>query len=224
MVLGERSWLYPYAIFLGLGMLVAVLLIWKRYNPGIGHQSTHEAEHSQIVDALEALAQDRFWAVSLLLFLFVLGAIAEKTGLRFLVFPPLIVMAYELLGHPEVPSWMKRPMLFPVVCFLTAAVGLIAYRTVPSTPIAVMVSVLGSIAILRLFDLHMPPALAVGLLPFVMTSPDYRFPLSVLAGTAILTIYYFGYRRFRGGIPSMRQKEEPRNSSTLPSSYSWPSP
>lgn len=220
MVLGERSWLYPCAIFLGLGMLVAVLQLWKRCEPAFHHQTRGDAEHSRVVEALEALPHDRFWAGALLLFLLVLGAIAEKTGLRLLVFPPLIVMAYELFGHPEVPRWMKRPTLFPVVCFLTATIGLISYRTIPSAPFAVMISVLGSIGILRLFKVHMPPALAVSLLPFVMTSPDYRFPLSVLLGTIALTVYFHGYGALRRAMPSRPRKVKPASPSTLPSSCS----
>jgi len=62
------------------------------------------------------------------------------------------------------------------------------------------VTVFCSVVILRLFDVHMPPALAVGLLPFVMTMPDYRFPLSVLLGTVALTLYYFGYKRLRHAV------------------------
>jgi hypothetical protein len=58
--------------------------------------------------------------------------------------------------------------------------------------------VVGSIVVLRGFEVHMPPALAVGLLPFVMREPDYRFPLSVLAGTVVLTLYYVGCRGWSG--------------------------
>jgi hypothetical protein len=43
----------------------------------------------------------------------------------------------------------------------------------------------------------MPPALAVGLLPFAIIVPDYRFPLSVLLGTLSLGLYFSGYKRLR---------------------------
>jgi hypothetical protein len=195
MVLSERSWLYPLAIFLGLGLLVVFLLLWRRYGPRDDHPSRTEAEHSQLVDALEAPPHDRLWTVALMAFVLVLGAAAQLTGLRFLLFPPLIVMAYELFGHPEIPGWMKRPALFPVVCLLTASIGLLTHHAFHASFLAVMVTVLSSVVILRFFDVHMPPALAVGLLPFVMTAPDYRFPLSVLLGTVALTLYFLGYKR-----------------------------
>jgi hypothetical protein len=54
-----------------------------------------------------------------------------------------------------------------------------------------------SVGILSFFDLHMPPALAVGLLPFVIRLPDYRFPLSVLLGTLSLGLYFSGYKRLQ---------------------------
>jgi len=200
MVLGERSWLYPLAIFLGVASLVIVLLLWRRYGIRNDHPTRSQAEHSQLVDALEAPPHDRFWIIGLMTFVLILGAAAQITGLRFLLFPPLIVMAYELFGHPEVPGWMKRPALFPIVCLLTASIGLVTYHTFRASFIAVMVTVFCSVVILRLFDVHMPPALAVGLLPFVMTMPDYRFPLSVLLGTVALTLYYFGYKRLRHAV------------------------
>jgi hypothetical protein len=53
--------------------------------------------------------------------------------------------------------------------------------------------------------LHMPPALAVGLLPFVIRVPDYRFPLSVLLGTVSLGLYFYGYKRLRSvAFPSAK--------------------
>jgi hypothetical protein len=58
-----------------------------------------------------------------------------------------------------------------------------------------MVTVLCSIIILRRFEVHMPPALAVGLLPFVIKMPSYKFPISVFLGTLALVLYCSGYRR-----------------------------
>jgi hypothetical protein len=117
---------------------------------------------------------------------------AQLTGLRFILFPPLIVMAYELFGHPEIPGWMARPALFPLACVLTASVGVVACHLCRSSVVGVMLTVLCSIAILRAFKVHMPPALAVGLLPFVMTAPNIRYPISVGIGTVALTLGFWG--------------------------------
>ena len=132
-----------------------------------------------------------------MIFVVALGIAAQATDLRFLLFPPLIVMAYELFGHPEVPEWMRRPILFPVVCLLTASIGLLTHHFIHANFVAVMLTFLCSVGILSFFDLHMPPALAVGLLPFVIRLPDYRFPFSVLLGTLSLGLYFSGYKRLQ---------------------------
>jgi hypothetical protein len=196
MVLNEKSWTYPAAIFMGLVGLVATLWIWRRYGPSFDTPSNDSANDSRVIDDLEAYPDDRFWVVTLLTFVLLLGVPAQLTGLRFILFPPLIVMAYELFGHPEVPGWMARPALFPLVCVLTASVGVVGYHLFRSNVVGVMLTVLCSIAILRAFKVHMPPALAVGLLPFVMTAPNIRYPTSVGIGTVALTVCFCG----RGSI------------------------
>ena len=49
---------------------------------------------------------------------------------------------------------------------------------------------------LRAFDIPMPPALAVGLIPLVMDAPSLKYPLSVAAGTAGLTGLFIAWRVF----------------------------
>jgi HPP family len=192
MVLNERSWIYPAAIFMGLVGLVATLWIWRRHDPLLDAPSNDSTNDSRVIDALETYPHDRFWVITLLTFVLLLGVPAQLTGLRFILFPPLIVMAYELFGHPEIPGWMARPALFPLVCVLTASAGVAARHLFRSSVVGVMLTVLCSIAILRAFKVHMPPALAIGLLPFVMTAPNIRYPTSVGIGTVALTLCFWG--------------------------------
>jgi hypothetical protein len=191
-VLNEKSWMYPAAIFMGLLGLGATLWIWRRYGPLFDTPSNYSRNDSRVIDELETSPHDRFWVVTLLAFVLLLGVPAQLTGLRFILFPPLIVMAYELFGHPEIPGWMARPALFPLVCVLTASIGVAACHLCRSSVIGVMLTVLCSVAILRAFKVHMPPALAVGLLPFVMTAPNIRYPISVGIGTVALTLCFWG--------------------------------
>jgi hypothetical protein len=121
-VLDERSWVYPAAIFAGLAGLVVLLLLWRRYAPRTDHLSTNEAMHSRLVDALEAESHDRFWIILLVSFVMVLGIFTEHISLRLLLFPPLVVMAYEVFGHPGVPGWMARPALHPSIFMPPSAV------------------------------------------------------------------------------------------------------
>jgi HPP family len=204
MVLDEKSWIYPLAIFAGLVVLVAAMSLWKRYGPPIGTPSAWEAEDSRVVDALEEPSHDRFWAVTLFGFVLVLGAAGELLGLHFLLFPPLVVMAYEVFGHPEVPGWMKRPALFPVVCFLTASIGVLACHLFQESFAGVALTMIVSLTILRIFKVHMPPALAVGILPFVMDAPNFWYPVSVTMGTIALTLYFLGYDHLRRTMEARR--------------------
>jgi hypothetical protein len=50
-----------------------------------------------------------------------------------------------------------------------------------------------SIAILRMFKVHMPPALAVGLIPFVIGHPTFWYPISVFLGAAALIAFTRAY-------------------------------
>jgi len=195
LVLGERSWYYPLAIFADVTALVVILMLWNQYGPCCIDPPKKVMKHNEIVEAHQAIPLNRFWPVGLMTFVILVGAAAQFTGLRFLLFPPVIVMAYEIVGHPTAPDWVRRPVLFPFVCLLTSTIGLLTYDLVQGTVLAVMVTVLCSIIILRRFEVHIPPALAVGLLPFVIKMPNYKFPISVFLGTIALVLYCFGYRR-----------------------------
>ncbi|WP_263350416.1 HPP family protein [Acidicapsa acidisoli] len=207
MVLGEKSWLYPVSICAGLVGLVVLLLAFKRWGPRVEASSGSSARHSEVVDALEAYPHSRFWVLSLLAFVLVLGAAAQITGLRFILFPPLVVMAYEIFGHPEVPGWMACPIFFPIVCFLTALIGVLADQAFQASSLAVMLTTLCSIAVLRAFRVHMPPALAVGLLPFVMTAPNIWYPVSVGIGTVVLVLCFWARRSFQRSYATVAAEE-----------------
>ncbi len=194
MVLGERHWMYPVAIFAGLIGLALLQQLWQRW--GVVLRALEEPAGTSMDDELEANPIGRWWLFHVALFVLVLAAVSQWTGLRFILFPPLVVLAYELLGHPELPGWIRRPSLFPVACFLTASVGLLAYRYIGTEGVrgvaAVAVTVAVSILLLRLFRMHLPPALAVGLLPFVMTAPNGWYPVSVGLGTTTLAVFFLG--------------------------------
>jgi hypothetical protein len=196
LVLGERHWAYPLAILIGLAGLAISLWIWKAFTLR-GEESLSETPVNSIDDALEARPDDRFWLAHLLSFVLVLASIGQFTGLHFLLFPPLIVMAYELFGHPKLPGWIKRPTLFPLTCFLTAGVGFSLLRLLGNNPLSVVMTVALSILVLRIFRAHMPPALAVGLLPYVMEAPSIWYPISVGLGTALLSMWFAVRVRFQ---------------------------
>ena len=90
--------------------------------------------------------------------------------------------------------WARRPLLLPLVCFLSATGGMAALLLIGANPLAAAVSMGLGIAILKAFDLHVPPALAVALLPFVIGNPTLWYPVAVGVGTGILTGFFLLYR------------------------------
>lgn len=198
LVLGTTSWLYPVLIVAGLGVLAAVSVWWrKRYYSRYG--AAEAAAHSDIDDILESKPDGSRWFVPWLAFVAVAGAVAQVTGLRFILFPPLIVIAYEMFAHPAHCPWNRKPLSLPIACFVTAIGGVVAASLAGSDSfLAVGACLALGLVVLRALDVHMPPALAVGLIPFVMQSPDMRYPLSVGAGTTALTLSFTLYRRFAG--------------------------
>jgi hypothetical protein len=53
MVLSEKSWMYPAAIFIGLVGLVAILRIWQCYGPSFETPSEYSTNDSKFIDHLE---------------------------------------------------------------------------------------------------------------------------------------------------------------------------
>jgi HPP family len=195
LVLGVKSWWYPPGILLGTVLLALLSLAWKRLTPAAPPPTEETAE--DIVDnVVEEVPAGYYWLVALMLFV-VIGVLAVKwTGLRFILFPPLVVIGFEMFGHTAICPWAKRPLLLPVACFLTAAGGLLFWRFLGDGPAAAACAMGWGIAVLRVFDLHVPPALAVALLPFVMTSPTVAYPFSVGIGTLLMTLWFLAYQRF----------------------------
>jgi hypothetical protein len=128
-------------------------------------------------------------------FVAVAVCVVKLTGMRFVLFPPLVVIGFEMLGHTAACPWAKMPFKLPVACFLTALGGFVAWRLFGVTPIAAACGMGWGMAVLRVFDLHMPPALAVALLPLVMDHPTAAYPFAVGIGTALLSAWFLVYRR-----------------------------
>jgi len=199
LVLGVKSWWYPPGVLLGTVLLAALSLPWKSLTsvPLLPLERTSEDIADDVV---ERIPGGYYWLFALMLFV-VIGVVAAKwTGLRFILFPPLVVIGFEMFGHTATCPWAKRPLLLPIACFLTAAGGLLFWRLLGDRPSAAACAMGWGILVLRLFDLHVPPALAVALLPFVMTSPTVAYPLSVGIGTLLMTLWFLFYQSFFGTL------------------------
>ncbi|HVC91921.1 MAG TPA: HPP family protein [Acidobacteriaceae bacterium] len=189
LVLDVKSWLYPLSILFGLCILAAVLFFWKRSGWSKTLLLVHSGEN-EAIEVLEGAPHGNKWLLALFVFTGVVGAIAQITGLRFILFPPLIVMAYEMFAHPRTCAWAKPPFVFPIACILAASVGVALDRWLGVTPFAVAATLAICILIVRTFRLRMPPALSIGLLPFIMMYPTLMYAVSVGLGAAALTISF----------------------------------
>lgn len=196
LVLGIKSWWYPPGILFGTALLVALSAGWnileRRGEPS---RPDDDADADARDDALELEPPGLRWLGALLIFVALAMIAVDLTGLRFILFPPLVVIGYEMLGHPDICPWARRPLTLPLACFLTAAGGLFCLRVFGPNAAAAASAMLWGIAVLRFFDLHIPPALAIALLPMVMDHPTIWYPISVGIGTAMLTLWFLSYAR-----------------------------
>jgi len=198
LVLGVKSWWYPPAILLGTIILAVLSVLWRKLS--IAQNWLEPINPTEVLDeAIEQTPAGSWWLIPLMLFVATAVLFVKLTGLRFLLFPPLVVIGFEMFAHTAICPWAKRPLLLPVACMLTAAVGLLFWNLLGVGPAAVACSMAGGVVVLRLFDLHVPPALAVALLPFVMESPTVAYPISVGIGTLLMTLWFLSYKSFFGG-------------------------
>lgn len=193
-VLHVDSWLYPPCILLGTVLLVGMLKLWQRYAvprlPALPPSAREKAD-----DRVEWLPRRRSWMPVLLVFVVTMIAMAQWTGLRLILFPPLIVIAYEMFGHPSVCPWAQKPIRMPLACCLAAAGGIFLVLTFGPGVLSTATSMAWGILILRVFNLHVPPALAISLIPQIMEHPDYWYPLSVAIGTVSLFLVFVVYKK-----------------------------
>ncbi len=202
LVLGVKSWWYPPGVMLGTVLLAVLSLIWKRLSIAQNWlEPIGPLGPAEIVDeALEQTPAGSYWLIALMLFVAAAVMCVNLTGLRFLLFPPLVVIGFEMFGHTAICPWAKRPLILPVACFLTAAGGLLCWKLLGAGPVAAACAMGWGILVLRVLDLHVPPALAVALLPFVMDSPSFAYPVSVGIGTLLMTLWFLAYQSFASKV------------------------
>jgi hypothetical protein len=214
LVLGVTSWWYPPGIVFGSTLLAAISVPWRRYaiSSAFGHPSGFGRDNDGgVVDPSATMALDdlphssgapqataaRHLLLPLLAFIAIAMGAVKLTGMRFILFPPLVVILYEMLSHRSRCPWNGRPVGLPVACFLTAAGGYFFHAHIALAPLAAMLSMAWGIAVLRTFDIHLPPALAVALLPMVMVDPTAAYPIAVGLGTILASAWYALIEKWR---------------------------
>lgn len=191
LTLGETSWWYSPSLLFGTGLLICFTTIRRRFFHKLLGGS--EPKSDLRLDAKWA-GHDRSWLPFFSVFIFLVACGASLTGIRFLMFPPLAVIAFEMFAHASICPWAHRPLVLPVVCSLTAVAGITIVAWLGTGAVAVALTIISGAVVLRTFALHAPPAIAVGLLPFVMPNPEYRYGLAVAVTTSLLSLSFLFWR------------------------------
>lgn len=196
LTLGETSWWYAPSLLVGTGLLAGVSMVRQRLFPLSPEPLISDGQPSGLHGSPSAPVS---WFPFFAVFMLMIASGASLTGVRFLLFPPLAVIAFEMFAHASACPWAQRPLMLPVVCGLTAAAGVVIVGWLGTGVVAVALTVICGTALLRVLALHVPPAIAVGLLPFVLQHPDHHFSLAVIAGTAMLSITFLLWQGLTAG-------------------------
>lgn len=191
LTLGDASWWYPPSLLVGTGLLAGVSMLQRRREEGYEEKPAPGVKNHGDASG----GHDASWIPFLCAFFLLAACSASLSGMRFLLFPPLAVIAVEMFAHAPACPWAQRPLLLPAACGLMIVAGLLIVGWLGTGAVAAALTVILGVSVLRVLALHAPPALAVGLLPFVVPQPDYRYALAVVLGTALLTLVFLLWRK-----------------------------
>ena len=187
--LGISNWGYPGAIVAGTAGLALLSTIYNRLGASqirSRHLSVTDIED----DEMERPPRQYAWLPVFIGFLLLTYGISRITELRLVLFPPLVAIAFEMFAHAEVCPWAKRPLALPLACTVTAAAGVESVIIFGAGTVSSAAAMLVGIVTLRLFRVHLPPALAICLLPQIIAGADWRLVYSIAIGTATLTLVF----------------------------------
>jgi hypothetical protein len=183
---GITSWWYPASIAAVMTLLALASTIHGRLS-AVGDVCQSLAPGAVAhTDEMARASRLKMWPFCFIGGLLMAYGLAVVTGLRLILFPPLVVIAFEMFAHADVAPLAQRPFALPLVCTIAAAAGLAALSAVGAGPLSVVISLLAGIVTLRAMRLHFPPALTVGLLPQIMPHADWRFVLAIALGATTL--------------------------------------
>ena len=98
LVLGVKSWWYPPGVLLGTVLLCALSILWERIS--VAQNWLEPLTAVDVVDeTLEQNPATSYWLIALILFVAMAVLVVKLTGLRFVLFPPLVVIGFEMFGH-----------------------------------------------------------------------------------------------------------------------------
>lgn len=189
LVFGMTSWWYPASITAVLVFLALVSTVYGRLLALVDGRQASAPDVSAQVQKTQPAPSSKTSSrlLTFAAFLLAVYGVATVTGLRLILFPPLVVIAFEELAHAHARQRPMRHVALLFVCTITASVGLAAFLALGAGPLSVVIALLVGVVTLRALKLHFPPALTIGLLPQIMQHPDWRFVLAVALGIGMLS-------------------------------------
>lgn len=133
LVLGITSWWYPPSLLIGTVLLAGTSVVWRRIVPA---PPAPASLADTVDDMVEEAPSDYSWVPYFLAFLLVAVISTVLTGWRLLLFPPLVVIAFEMFAHPRICPWAGRPLILPIACVLSAAAGVLLVNLLGPGPLA----------------------------------------------------------------------------------------
>jgi hypothetical protein len=187
LALGITSWHYPLAILAGTGGLALLVILRPRIARGL--RLPPAAPSAGPGPARTSAAPSlRTWLPPLAIFLAGGLVLVEVLGSHLVLYPPLMVIAYEMLAQPQHCPWHGRGRAVLVVTGGAALAGWLLVQILGVVPLATLLAVLATALLLHLTCLKCPPAYGLALLPFVIPTPPQTYALLTLAGTAWLLL------------------------------------
>lgn len=189
LVLEIKTWWYPVSVALGLVVLICVLVPWRRRCLQRYRETGQDAaDGAQMPSDAPSFRRPGTWLFALFIALMTFGTGAS--GLRFMLFPPLLVLTYEMFLRPTSCPWAGRPGALIATCSLSALVGWLSASLVGHSAIAAVGAAGFGILVLRAPQIHVPPVLTIGILPGLIASPGIAYPISVMVGTGALCLAF----------------------------------
>ncbi|MGS1033645.1 hypothetical protein [Burkholderia glumae] len=184
LVFGVTSLDYVVFIACDTGVLALLSMICRpAWQPGAGVPAAAPgampaSTHAAVGKATRWLA---YWCVLAIAYL-----LADRAGLRLILFPPLLVLAYEMLIRPEHCPWARRATLVPVLCVTCATLGWASVALFGTGPLSVLFAFGLAIVLIRAVDAFVLPALAISVIPQIMPQVDWKYPLAIGTGTCVV--------------------------------------
>lgn len=180
LVLDIHSWAYPLSVFLSCTIL-AIISHFHAQKLKISH---YDAKPFRLFNG--DWCRNSYHLVIFLGFIAGIAFIAHISRQQIILFPPLAVLGFEILFHPDKHPWRHSPLPLMLIFFLSATGGFLAFSLCGHTVLGIVIAVSLSICMTFWRGLYVPTAIAVSLLPFVMQRVSLAFPFEITFGVAML--------------------------------------